>query len=59
MIGNSLKSDVLPAIEAGAYGIHVPYHVTWAMERTEDPPATPRFHRMERLDELIGWLGRL
>ena len=32
MVGNSMKSDVLPAIDAGAWGIHVPYHITWALE---------------------------
>ncbi|MCB0880819.1 MAG: HAD hydrolase-like protein [Thermoleophilia bacterium] len=35
MVGNSLKSDVLPAVELGAYGIHVPYHLTWALEHAE------------------------
>jgi len=57
MVGNSLKSDVLPAMEAGAYGIHVPYHVTWAHEHAEEPPQTERFHRMKRLDQLPGWLA--
>lgn len=32
MVGNSLKSDVLPAVALGARGVHVPYHVTWAHE---------------------------
>lgn len=35
MVGNSLKSDVLPVVELGGYGVHVPYHVTWAMEHAE------------------------
>ncbi len=35
MVGNSLKSDVLPAVELGARGIHVPYHITWALEQVE------------------------
>ena len=42
MIGNSLKSDVLPVLELGAYGIHVPFHTTWAHEQVDviitDPP---------------------
>jgi len=57
MIGNSLKSDVLPALEAGAYGIHVPYHVTWAMEHADEPPASARFARMTRLDQVLAWLS--
>ncbi|HSK38631.1 MAG TPA: HAD family hydrolase [Arenibaculum sp.] len=37
MIGNSLRSDVLPVIEIGGRAIHVPYHVTWAHEHVEEP----------------------
>ena len=32
MIGNSLKSDVLPLVELGASAIHIPFHTTWAHE---------------------------
>ncbi|TGS53358.1 HAD family hydrolase, partial [Mesorhizobium sp. M1D.F.Ca.ET.183.01.1.1] len=32
MVGNSLKSDVVPVIEAGGWGIHVPHELTWAIE---------------------------
>ena len=35
MIGNSLKSDVLPIINIGGYGIHVPYHTTWEYEKID------------------------
>eukprot|EP01037_Dinobryon_pediforme_P024198 gene24198-25917_t len=56
MVGNSLKSDVLPAIAAGAWGIHVPYEVTWAMEHVAEAPVGPRFARLERLDQLPHWL---
>ena len=35
MVGNSLRSDVLPALEMGAHAVHVPYHVTWAHEQAE------------------------
>ncbi len=33
MIGNSLKSDILPIIKIGGKGIHVPYHTTWQHEK--------------------------
>lgn len=38
MVGNSLRSDVLPVLEIGARAVHVPYEVTWALEHadTED-----------------------
>tara|TARA_R110002073_G_scaffold320688_1_gene496225 strand:+ start:452 stop:1156 length:705 start_codon:yes stop_codon:yes gene_type:complete len=52
MIGNSLKSDVVPALEAGAWGIYVPHGLTWALEHAETPADHPRFRE-------IGDLGRL
>jgi len=36
MIGNSLKSDVLPVLDIGATAIHIPYHSTWAHEQVDD-----------------------
>ena len=38
MVGNSLKSDVLPMLEAGGWGVHVPHGLTWALERADPPP---------------------
>jgi len=35
MIGNSMKSDILPALDAGAFAAHIPYRVTWALEEAE------------------------
>jgi putative hydrolase of the HAD superfamily len=52
MVGNSLKSDVLPAIAAGAHGVHVPYAITWALERAEAPDNDPRFHVIPSLAKL-------
>lgn len=54
MVGNSLKSDVIPAIEAGAWGVHVPHDLTWALEHAEPPEAAPRFHEIARLGALPG-----
>jgi putative hydrolase of the HAD superfamily len=36
MIGNSLKSDIAPALAIGAWGIHIPFHVTWQLEHFDD-----------------------
>jgi putative hydrolase of the HAD superfamily len=58
MIGNSMKSDVLPALEAGLWGIHIPYHITWAHEHAEPPVCEPRFARLETIVELPAWLAR-
>ncbi|RWM71723.1 MAG: HAD family hydrolase [Mesorhizobium sp.] len=52
MVGNSLKSDVVPAIEAGSWGIHVPHELTWALEHVEPPITAPRFRQIADLSEL-------
>lgn len=53
MVGNSLKSDILPVLALGGAGAHVPYHVTWAAERVEDVPrADGRFFALKSLREL-------
>lgn len=53
MVGNSLKSDILPVLQLGGAGVHIPYHLTWQHERAEEPPRDqPRFRRIESLSEL-------
>lgn len=53
MIGNSLKSDILPLLKLGAWGVHVPYHTTWIHEKTnEDPKQWERFLSLKKLSEL-------
>jgi putative hydrolase of the HAD superfamily len=59
MVGNSMKSDVIPAIEAGSWGVHVPQTITWSVEHDEPPLAEPRFCRLNRLGELVEHLARL
>ena len=36
MVGNSFKSDIRPVLEMGGWGIHIPFHVLWELERTEE-----------------------
>lgn len=52
MVGNSLKSDVIPAIAAGGWGVHVPHGLTWALERADPPADHPRFLALSDLGEL-------
>jgi putative hydrolase of the HAD superfamily len=59
MVGNSLKSDVVPAIEAGGWGVHVPHQLTWALELCDPPTHSPRFHRIDHLGELVGVIDRV
>jgi putative hydrolase of the HAD superfamily len=49
MVGNSLKSDVIPALEAGSWGVHVPHGLTWALEKADPPQESPRFHVLNSL----------
>lgn len=56
MIGNSLKSDILPALEAGALGLHVPFHHTSPLEHAEAPVGHDRFRQFSSLQDAADWL---
>ncbi len=53
MIGNSLKSDVRPALEAGAWGVYVPHGLTWELEHAEAPDGHARFRELPSLDGIL------
>jgi len=54
MIGNSLKSDILPLINIGAHAIHVPFHTTWAHEHvTEAETNGKKYKTLSGLLEVI------
>ncbi len=58
MVGNSMKSDILPVLSLGASAAHVPFHLTWEHERTTEQPDAPgRFHELSHLGELPALLG--
>lgn len=62
MVGNSLKSDILPVLELGGAGAHIPYHLTWAAEHAAPPAAQPgRLFTLQSVRELPGvvadWAG--
>lgn len=52
MVGNSLKSDVIPALQAGAWGVHVPHEHEWSFEAAPRPSAHRRFHAVSDLGHL-------
>lgn len=54
MVGNSLKSDVVPAIEAGSWGVYIPHALTWVFEHVDEPTGAPRFRRLDHVGELGG-----
>ena len=59
MCGNSLRSDVLPALQAGAYAAHVPYPLTWAHEVADAPSGHPRFVELPSIRDLPRWVKDL
>ena len=59
MVGNSLKSDVIPALAAGSWGVHVPQDLEWAFEAAETPVGHHRFHAIRDLGDLPALVGQL
>lgn len=53
MIGNSLKSDVLPVLGIGGYAIHVPYHTTWEHEKINHKVNHPNFRTVEKISDVL------
>lgn len=55
MVGNSLRSDVLPAVEAGGWAVHVPAALSWSHEHADVPAhATRRYVEVAALEQLPG-----
>ncbi len=59
MVGNSMKSDILPMIEAGGWGVYVPHEMTWELEHAAAPDTTERFRAVTDLGELPGLLAEI
>jgi putative hydrolase of the HAD superfamily len=60
MVGNSLRSDILPALQAGAHAVYVPYDISWAHERVSDEALKDAlFHQIAHIRELPNLLKRL
>ena len=53
MIGNSIKSDVMPVLAIGGHGVHVPYHTTWAHEKTVHAIEHPNFRQVQSIKEIL------
>ena len=60
MVGNSLRSDIQPVVELGGWGVHMPYHVTWAHEMETSLDAEhPRFVTVGAADAIPAALAAL
>lgn len=59
MVGNSLKSDILPVVALGGCAVHIPYRVTWQHEQVHGvEPETHGYHRLDSLTDLKDWMFR-
>jgi putative hydrolase of the HAD superfamily len=56
MVGNSFRSDIAPALAAGAWAAHIPYHVVWELEKSEEFPHE-RLYKMQQFGELLHLLS--
>ena len=56
MMGNSLKSDVLPVLAIGGHAVHIPYHTTWAHETVEHKVEHVNFKQVHHMNEVLGYL---
>jgi putative hydrolase of the HAD superfamily len=56
MVGNSLKSDIIPVLNVGGYGVHVPYHITWAHEQMEDDINNEKFRSVTNISDILEFL---
>jgi putative hydrolase of the HAD superfamily len=59
MAGDSMRSDIRPALEAGAWAAYIPQDGAWVHESAEAPEAHPRFRQLESLADLPGWIDTI
>ena len=59
MVGNSMKSDVVPVLDAGGWGVFVPHDLTWALEHHEPPEGHERYREIADLGALGGLVADL
>jgi len=56
MLGNSIKSDILPVLEIGGFAAHIPYHVTWSHEQHDLDLKHSNFIELERINDILDYL---
>jgi putative hydrolase of the HAD superfamily len=56
MIGNSLKSDVLPVLAIGGHAVHIPFHTTWAHEKIDHIVEHENFRAFEKITDVLNRL---
>ncbi|MFT4855287.1 MAG: putative hydrolase of the HAD superfamily [Algoriphagus sp.] len=53
MLGNSLKSDILPVLDLGGFGIHIPFHITWEHETIAHEVIHERFYHVTKISDSV------
>ncbi len=59
MVGNSLRSDILPVLAIGGQAAHIPYHTTWVHEQVPDEQHSGGYHTLEHIRQLPALVERL
>ncbi|MEP1330156.1 HAD family hydrolase [Pseudophaeobacter sp.] len=59
MVGNSMRSDVVPIVQAGGWGIYVPHGLIWEVEHAEPPQGHDRYHELASLGALPQLVARI
>lgn len=56
MIGNAMRSDILPPLRIGSYAIHIPFSTTWAHENVDEAVSSPRLYTLKSMREVVSLL---
>jgi putative hydrolase of the HAD superfamily len=56
MVGNSLKSDILPVLNIGGHAIHIPFHTTWILEKVDVQITNPNFKHVDTIRQILPYL---
>lgn len=59
MVGNSMKSDIVPALDVGAAALHIPSKYEWDLEKAEKPIENPKFRELQTFDEIAQVLPQI
>jgi putative hydrolase of the HAD superfamily len=56
MVGNSVKSDILPVLNLGGHAIHIPFHTTWILEKVDVKITNPQFKQVDNIRQILSYL---
>lgn len=59
MVGNSLRSDVLPVVELGGQGVHIPFELIWGHEKVDREGLTSKWHHLDNFGQLPALLDQI